>query len=365
MNPSHTEDRSGTHRVEVLIAACVIFTLIFVLRLAFAVPQDAALVLLVVPLALVACELGAVAGLIAGAGALGVFAIVVAVGHSDVPPLAYVSRGIAFAVAGAGFGYLADRERRMRRQLVASEEELRRTVAQLERSNRDLEQLATVASHDLRQPLVAICGFSELLADQHGDALGESGGKLLDHVRRAAGQMRELLEDILTSARADEKPSQRTEIACEPLARMVAEEVLAEQRDAEVEIDPLPVVQANEAQLGRVLTNLIANAVKFRNGLPPRVRVSASREEGAWRIAVQDNGIGVSPQDADRIFHMFERAHSKEYPGAGIGLAACRRIVESHGGKLWVEPAPSGGSVFSFTIPDEPPGADRRELVRL
>jgi signal transduction histidine kinase len=119
-----------------------------------------------------------------------------------------------------------------------------------------------------------------------------------------------------------------------------------------VEIDPLPVLHASEPQLSTVLRNLIGNGLKFRNGRPATVKVSAFRREGAWCLAVSDNGIGVPSADADRIFDLFERLDPSHYPGSGIGLAACRRIVESHGGRIWTEPAPDGGSLFAFTLPD-------------
>jgi PAS domain S-box-containing protein len=244
--------------------------------------------------------------------------------------------------------------------LHRAEQALERHAAELVRSNRELEQFAYVASHDLREPLRAITGFARLLAQR---LAGLDGGadpqvsEYLEFITGGAARMQALIDGLLGYARASHQPLQRRPV---DLGRLVAgclstlAAVIAE-RGAQVRVGPLPTVAADEAQLARVLQNLLANAVKFCAEPKPQVEVGAEREAGGWRIWVADNGIGIDPAQAERVFQMFQRLHDRRaYPGTGIGLAVCQRIVERHGGRIWFEPRPGGGTEFAFTLPDAP-----------
>lgn len=225
---------------------------------------------------------------------------------------------------------------------------------ELRRSNHDLEQFAYVASHDLSEPLRVIAGFVDLLARRYRGQLDEDADRFIDFIISGVERMQVLIDDLLAYSRAG-----RARIAPRPLdtAEVVRDVIWAleptlQEKGASIEVGELPTVRAEKALIRQVFQNLIANAVKFADAEPPRVRVSARRVPGAWRFDVEDNGPGVDPRHAERIFEMFQRLHGREVAGSGMGLAIVKRLVERHGGKVWVAPAPSGGSVFSFTLPD-------------
>jgi signal transduction histidine kinase len=248
--------------------------------------------------------------------------------------------------AVAAFRDVTDRKR--------AEAELRHTVAELARSNEDLQQFAYVVSHDLREPLRMVSGFCRLLRDRYGGKLDQSADEFINFAVDGAARMEKLIEDLLAYARVGTRgrppaPTDSAAVfdrAAANLAAAVAES------GATVTRGPLLVVPADESQLLQVAQNLLANAIKFRGPEPPRVHVTAERQGGFWRFAVRDNGIGIPARDRERIFGVFERLHgAAEYPGTGIGLAICKRIVERHGGRIAVESEPGRGSVFSFTLP--------------
>jgi len=234
--------------------------------------------------------------------------------------------------------------------------------AELERSNEELAQFASVASHDLREPLRVIAGYLDLLVRRFGDALDEEARELVREAVGGAERMGELIDGLLRYSGVGRAQAERREVDVAEILDGTLQGLQAALRDAEatVEVDEdLPIVQADPALLGQLFQNLLANAVKFRNGSPPRVRVSGETLADGWRFVVEDNGIGVPPEAAERIFDMFSRATTRDrYEGTGIGLAVCRRIVERHNGTIGVEPVADGpGSRFIFTIPAVGPDA--------
>jgi PAS domain S-box-containing protein len=235
-----------------------------------------------------------------------------------------------------------------------AEERLQQTLADLERSNRELEQFAYVASHDLQEPLRMVSSYTQLLARRYEGLLDEKGMKFVDYAVDGAKRMQQLINDLLAYSRVNTlwKPPERVD------ARKVLDDVLhglsvaMEENRAEVVMGDLPEVRANPSQLGQIFQNLIGNAIKFRGAEPPLIRVVAEDLGDEWRFSVRDNGIGIERRYADKVFVIFQRLHTRqEYPGTGIGLAICKRIVERHGGRIWFESEPGKGSVFHFTLP--------------
>jgi PAS domain S-box-containing protein len=227
---------------------------------------------------------------------------------------------------------------------------------ELARSNKELEQFAYVASHDLQEPLRMVGSYMQLLAERYQGQLDERAERYIAYAVDGANRMKRLIDDLLAYSRAG---TQSTALVPTD-SQAVLEDVLGglqvaiEEKQATVTYDPLPTVLADEVQLGQVFQNLIANALKFSNEAPPRIHVGAQRdaERGAWRFSVADNGIGLDPKFAERIFVIFQRLHGPtEYPGTGMGLAICKKIVERHGGRMWVESQPGQGATFYFTLP--------------
>jgi len=234
---------------------------------------------------------------------------------------------------------------------------LAQKAAELARSNADLEQFAYVVSHDLQEPLHVAAGFIQLLARRYQDRLDAKGQEFiacaLDSIQRMEQQIKDLLEysRITTRGKEFEKVDVNEVVAqvCKDLSLVIAE------KQAQITIDPLPQVFADPSQLVRVFQNLVGNALKFCGGRPPKIHIGTRKTDGEWLFWVQDQGIGIDPKDCERIFQMFERLHSRgEYPGTGIGLAVCKKIIERHGGRIWVESEPGQGSTFYFTLPAHP-----------
>jgi len=235
---------------------------------------------------------------------------------------------------------------------------LRSSNAELARSNADLEQFAYAASHDLSAPLRTVAGFSQLLRQRYGERLDDEAHAYIEHMATGVDRMQQLIDDLLLYSRVGRAPVDQEVVALDEVLAEVLEslEEPMTARGAVVTSDELPTVRGSRGQLAQVLTNLVSNAVKFTApDARPEVHVGAEREGQAWRLSVRDNGIGVDP-GSDVIFKMFGRLHPADaYPGTGIGLALVKRIIERHGGRIWVEPAEGGGSVFSFTLPDRAP----------
>jgi PAS domain S-box-containing protein len=245
--------------------------------------------------------------------------------------------------------------------LQESEHQLARYAADLKRSNRELEQFGYVVSHDLRAPLRTVKGFVDLLRNRYGDQFDAKALEYIDYATEGVERMREMIQALLDLSRVETRGRALRPIDAEGLLDRSLRALRAEIENAGAQIthDPLPTVMADEAQLVQVFQNLIANAIKFhREGVPPHVHVTAregergGEGEGAWVFAITDNGIGLDPDQADHLFQIFQRLHTEaEYEGLGIGLALCKRIIERHGGRIWVESTPGKGSTFLFTIP--------------
>jgi signal transduction histidine kinase len=233
---------------------------------------------------------------------------------------------------------------------------LEERAAELERSNADLEQFAYAASHDLSEPLRTVAGFSQLLASRYRGKLDEEANEMITYMSDGVERMQQLIDDLLLYSRVGRAPLHEDRVDLNEVladARAWMRPAVAEAR-AEISSDALPVVRGERGQLTQVMQNLLANAIKFTApGVTPVIHVSAAAVDGEWRIAVADNGIGVDPAQEEAIFKMFGRLHPADaYPGTGIGLALVKRIVERHGGRIWVERGTKGGSVFVFTLPD-------------
>jgi len=227
-------------------------------------------------------------------------------------------------------------------------------AAELARSNAELEQFAHVASHDLQEPLRTVTNFVQLLAKRYSGRLDKDADEFIGFVVDGTTRMARLIDDLLEFSRAGraDKPMEPTDCR-EVLARVVAGlAVSIRESGAVIHHDGLPAVQGNPSQLTQLFQNLIANALKFRGAGSPEIHVWAVRQGADWLFRVRDNGIGIAPEYSERIFVIFQRLHGRnEYPGTGIGLAICKRIVTCHGGRIWVESQPGRGSTFCFTLP--------------
>ncbi len=223
----------------------------------------------------------------------------------------------------------------------------------LSRSNAELEQFAYVASHDLQEPLRMVASFTQLLAKRYQGRLDQDADEFIGFAVDGATRMQQLINDLLAYSRVGTRgkppaPADLNEIL--ELAEANLHEAIKES-GAVVTHESLPLVNGDQIQLIQLFQNLLANAIKFRGPEPPRIHVSAQPQENGWRLAVQDNGIGVAPEHQERIFAIFQRLHGRsEYPGTGIGLAICKKIVERHGGHIWVESVAGQGSTFYFNI---------------
>ncbi|MFZ2197585.1 MAG: ATP-binding protein [Thermodesulfovibrionales bacterium] len=237
--------------------------------------------------------------------------------------------------------------------LRQSEERLMKAMAELARSNSDLEQFAYVVSHDLQAPVRSIRGFSEIMAEDYRGRLGEEADKHLDRIIKGASRVQSMINDILAYSRVGTLAEELTTLDCEAVLSQAIEDLHSsiEESGAVITHGPLPSVKAEQSQMIMLFQNLIGNAIKF-SPEEPRVHVNAAKKGNEWVFSVQDNGLGIDPEQTDRIFSPFQRLHTeKEYPGTGIGLAVCKKIVERHGGRIWVESTPGKGSTFYFSLP--------------
>ena len=263
--------------------------------------------------------------------------------------------GLLLVMPLAGFGVWASWKLvREQRDLVSARQALEDTVAELKRSNADLQQFAYVASHDLQEPLRMVSSYTQLLARRYRGKLDSDADEFIGYAVDGANRMQTLIKDLLAYSRVTAQGKVFERVDCNGLLEEVLSNlrVADEQNRAVVTHDPLPTVMADRGQLGQLFQNLIGNAIKFRGEEPPQIHVSAEQRTGEWFFSVRDNGIGVGPQYAERIFIIFQRLHNREeYPGTGIGLAICKKIVERHGGRIWVVSHTGQGATFHFTLP--------------
>ncbi|MFB6153359.1 MAG: histidine kinase N-terminal 7TM domain-containing protein [Halodesulfurarchaeum sp.] len=234
------------------------------------------------------------------------------------------------------------------------EQALRDTRTELERSNEDLEQFAYVASHDLQEPLRTVSNYLELLERRYGDELDEDADDFIEFAVNGAERMREMIRALLEYSRVDTRGEPLTTTDMRTVYEKASQNlrVSIEESDATITADELPMVKGDEHQLVQLLQNLLDNAVKYAGDSEPRVHISAEQTDGQWVIAVEDNGIGMTAEETERVFQIFERLHGREsYSGTGIGLAMCRKIVDRHGGDIWLDSEQGEGSTFSFTLP--------------
>ena len=242
------------------------------------------------------------------------------------------------------------------------ERDLHALAEELKRSNEELERFALVASHDLKEPLLSIGGFAQLLQRRHCGKLDPEAHEFVGYVIDEASRMQFLIDHLLSYSRSGRGELQIESLDTNALVEEVESSLARAIADASasVTVRRLPNVQADRRQLGQVFQNLLSNALRFCDGERPRVEISAAWSDGVWRFSMADNGIGVDASQCDRIFETFERVPGGLGPdGTGTGLAICKRVVDHHGGSIWVEPRPGGGSVFSFTLPirETAPGA--------
>ncbi len=231
---------------------------------------------------------------------------------------------------------------------------MQQVLEELRRSNAELEQFAHVASHDLQEPLRTVTGYVQLLQQRYVGQFDAEADEFLGFTIDGVNHMQGLVSDLLAYSRVGSRKREYVPTDCQAVCAQVATALKSaiDAADAEVTYNGLPTIMADAAQMAQLLQNLIANAVKFRGDRCPRVHVSARREGVQWIFSVRDNGIGIDPKHADRVFMIFRRLHPRgRYEGTGVGLTICRKIVERHGGRIWFEPTDGGGATFRFTIP--------------
>ncbi len=236
-----------------------------------------------------------------------------------------------------------------------AEESLRRTSEELRRSNLDLEQFASVASHDLQEPLRLVRGFLTLLEQRHAPQLAEDAKKYIHYSVESAQRMSQLIADLLSYSRVGHKSAQFKPVGVHEAFSSALENLRGsiEEAAAVVTHDTLPVVNGDPVQLMQLFQNLLGNAIKFRKkGRHCQIHIGVHQEENMWRFSVHDNGIGIPEEAFDRVFLLFRRLHNRaEYAGTGLGLAICKKIVERHSGRIWVESVLGEGSTFCFLLP--------------
>jgi len=286
----------------------------------------------------------------------------------DVTAVECIKRGATDYVLKDGLARLPEairralqekRQLRLRRQ---AEEDLKRKVDELARSNAELEQFAYVASHDLQEPLRMVATYTQLLAERYRGRLDENADKFIGYACEGSLRMQTLIRDLLAFSRVGRNCAACERVDCDAV---MAEVLLSlgpaiQESGAVVTHTALPVVWADRSQMMQVFQNLIGNAIKFRGKEPPAISVQVEKAGQQWLFSVSDNGIGIAPEYAEDIFVVFQRLHTRtEYPGNGIGLAICKKIIEHYGGKIWVEAQAGHGSIFKFTMPCVGPAAEK------
>ena len=235
-----------------------------------------------------------------------------------------------------------------------TEEELLQVTRELQCSNAELEQFASITSHDLQEPLLTISGFVKLLKRRYHGKLDAKADEFIDYAIEGTYRMERLIKDLLEYSRIGCKKKPYRELALGSLLDQAIQNLKSkiDATGAEVKVHELPSVWVDESQIIQLFQNLVGNAIKFSGNKAPVIEIFSEKREDNWVIRVKDNGIGIDPQDADQIFIIFKRLHREnEYQGTGIGLAICKKIIEGHGGDIWVDSLPGKGSTFSFLLP--------------
>ncbi|MCB0011869.1 MAG: GHKL domain-containing protein, partial [Anaerolineales bacterium] len=262
--------------------------------------------------------------------------------------------------------------RQANEQLQLEIEERRRTEINLEQhvqalahSNAELEQFAYVASHDLREPLRKVRSFTELLQERYSGQLDEKADRYIEFIVSGASRMQALIADLLAYSRVGRRALELSDIDLNHLVNQVLSDLslLIRESGAAIVVEPLPQLQADRNTLTQLLQNLLTNSIKFQHpDLAPEIHISATESAAEHTIAIADNGIGISPEFADRVFLIFQRLHTQDkYEGTGIGLAICKKIVQDHGGQIWFESGQGEGTTFYFTIPKR---IEKRQLAQ-
>jgi signal transduction histidine kinase len=282
---------------------------------------------------------------------------VMLIGHQSVEPLSKELLNVYLAVAGLA-GSAVERlhnEHELNRHRADLEELVKARTTELERSNKELEQFAYISSHDLQEPLRQVQAFVQLLRNRYQGKLDDKADQYIQFASDGAARMGDLVRGLLDYSRVGNQDQPCPPASC----RQALETALANlqtsigEAQARVTHDELPTVTVEPTQLTQLFQNLIGNAVKFRRtGVPPEIHVGARQEDSHWLLWVKDNGIGIKPEYQEKVFQIFQRLHTREkYPGTGIGLAICKKIVEHHGGRLWIESQIGQGSTFYFSLP--------------
>lgn len=233
------------------------------------------------------------------------------------------------------------------------EQKLARQSAELARSNADLQQFAYIAAHDLREPLRTIGSFTQLLTRNLPEEVRSSTSDLTDHIGAGVARMDALIGGLLSYATISAADPKQTRVDCGAVLRsaLLDLDTSIQETDSEIISQPLPMVLGDKFALVRLFENLIGNALKYRSGEPPRIEIWAEAEDAYWRFAVKDNGLGIDARYHEQIFGLFTRLHGRRFSGIGLGLAYCKKIVEKHHGRIWVESASGEGATFFFTLP--------------
>ncbi|MBN1312244.1 MAG: hypothetical protein JXB30_12565 [Anaerolineae bacterium] len=251
-------------------------------------------------------------------------------------------------------------------QIRQSNQDLQQRAAEMVEANIQLEQFAHIVSHDLQEPLRMVAGYLELLERRYKDRLDADAREFIGYAIGGAKRMKRMIDDLLAYSRVVTNGQPLAPVDCELLIAQILSnlEVAIKEHNAVITQDPLPHVVADGTQLMGVFQNLIGNALKFHADRQPRVHISAERRGEEWVFSVCDNGIGIAPEYIERIFVIFSRLHTQaEYPGTGIGLAICKKVIERHGGRIWVESRPGEGSTFFFTLPVRSSGTTTSHLT--
>jgi signal transduction histidine kinase len=278
----------------------------------------------------------------------------------DVTAVECIKQGVTDYVLKDSLGRLsvamrsALKDKKSREERRQSQQSLAQKVEELARSNRDLEQFAYVASHDLQEPLRMVAAYTQLLGERYRGKLDDQADKYINYAVDGATRMQSLIQDLLAFSRVGRQETELKSTNCDEVVRQALTDLQAAitESGAVINREHLPTLMANPMQLKQVFQNLIGNALKFRGTAPPVIQISAERQGPDWLFSIADNGIGISPEHAESVFIIFNRLHTRtEYPGNGIGLAICKKIIERHGGKISVQPGKTEGTIFRFTLP--------------